>query len=110
MSYNYNYESRDSGWRVPYILVAIVGVILMCAIDSCSVSEDRSDNHMVVITDIEGNYVYDEDTKIVYIESVHSNYRDAAHATYRPYVSPSGNYYRYENGKMVELDGEEKGE
>ena len=43
---------------------------------------------MVTITDIEGDYVYDENTKIVYIESVKSEYRRAAHATYRPYISP----------------------
>lgn len=34
--------------------------------------------------------------------------RRAAHATYRPYISPSGNYYKYENGKLVELKEESK--
>lgn len=52
--------------------------------------------------------MYDENTKIVYIESVKSEYRRTAHATYRPYISPSGNYYKYENGKLVELKEESK--
>lgn len=109
MSYysNYGYESNDGGWEK---IIAIIILLFFVAwgMDSCSVSMDRQSNHMVTITDIEGDYVYDENTKIVYIESVKSEYRRTAHTTYRPYISPSGNYYKYENGKLVELKEESK--
>ena len=83
MSYysNYGYESNDGGWGK---IIAIIILLFFVAwgMDSCSVSMDRQSNHMVTITDIEGDYVYDENTKIVYIESVKSEYRRTAHATY----------------------------
>lgn len=92
------------GW---YIAIIVIAFIICLAMNSCSVNQDRADNNMVTIEEMTGNYVYDKDTRIVYIEQVTSGYRSLDHATYRPYISPSGNYYKYENGKVVEIEKEE---
>lgn len=90
-----------------FISVAkIIGLFaLVILISLCSVMWHREQSGMIKIN---GQYCYEEDSKIIYIESVsYSRYGDKT--SYTPYYDENGKLNRYdvETRKWIPVDGEE---
>lgn len=88
--------------RHPFLGIIIV-IILLFFCNSCSIYWSRQQSHMVKIDD---TYAYNWDTGTVYIET----YISDGNVTYTEYISNNGNHFKYVNGQIVEIIGDDKDE
>lgn len=88
--------------RHPFLGIIIV-IILLFSCYSCSTYWSRQQSHMVKIDD---TYAYNWDTGTVYIET----YLGEGRVTYTEYISNNGNHFKYVNGQIVEIVGDDKDE
>lgn len=100
--YDYSYSKKDISFG--YLLLAFICLcIFVVLLDSCSISNDRENQHMVTIYESD-NLVYNQDTFIVYREEIISGGRYASSATYSVYYNSNGNKCKYINGEIMEIE------
>lgn len=101
MSY-YNRSNSDSpSWGLLALMfIGLCAFIVM--MNSCSISSDRDEQHMIEIYESD-NLVYNQDTLIVYREEI-INGRSIGSATYSVYYNSNGNKCKYINGKIIEIE------
>ena len=104
MSYYSGYSGSSSNspsWGS--IILAFIGLcIFVFMFNSCSISSDRDEQHMIEIYESD-NLVYNQDTLIVYREEI-INGRSIGSATYSVYYNSNGNKCKYINGKIIEIE------
>lgn len=81
------------------LLCIITMIILIFSFYSCSTYWVRQQSHMVRI---DNTYVYNWDTGTVYIET----YIGDGRVTYTEYISENGNHFKYVNGQIIEIIGD----
>lgn len=96
------YSDRRSTFPLSFYIIALIICFIVAGImNSSSIDDSREKQNMISIED---GFAYDRDTKIIYRETISGRSKHSFDKTfYSPYISPDGNYYKYQGGKWVEI-------